>query len=165
MVYRWARFGEGALEDVESASFRVASTLYPGALDGTGYEAGAIASDADPATEIGLLLVAGTARVLIARNEPLDTRELAALAGLSTLQIRNLVRQGDIKAKEGQISASQARQFLRSRGDEALMGLRCIECGADGDLAIRDGRPLWHVTDRIDPRTGEPAFVCPDCQS
>jgi hypothetical protein len=74
-----------------------------------------ISEDADPETPLGLVIRAGLARERIARGEAVSAVELAALSDLSDRQVRQLIRNGEIRASDGRISAKTATRFLSAR--------------------------------------------------
>jgi len=74
-----------------------------------------ISEDADPETPLGLVICAGLARDRIARGEAVSAVELAVLSDLSDRQVRQLIRDGEIAARGGKISAKTAHRFLMTR--------------------------------------------------
>lgn len=74
-----------------------------------------ISEEADPETPLGLVICAGLARERIGRGEAVSAVELAVLSGLSDRQVRQLIRDGEVAAREGKISAKTAKRFLMAR--------------------------------------------------
>lgn len=76
--------------------------------------------DADPSTELGLIILAARARDELARKRPVSALQLATLAGVDAAHVRLLVRQGELRAVPDespiQISARDAKRWLSSRG-------------------------------------------------
>src|SRR5690606_62756 len=56
----------------------------------------AVADDADPADELGLVIIAAGARVRLDQGGALAPRELGALAGLTAERVRQLIQAGEI---------------------------------------------------------------------
>lgn len=72
-------------------------------------------SDADPETPLGLIICAALARERLELGDAVSAVQLAALGGLSDRQVRQLIRDGEIAARDGRISAKTAKRFLRAR--------------------------------------------------
>lgn len=68
-----------------------------------------------PSPALSLVIDAARGRATIASGEPVEARELAALAGLSATQVRALSRAGDLPG-ELPLSAEEARAWLSARG-------------------------------------------------
>lgn len=112
----WAQRGEGEPAEIPDLLASVCSALYPQPIDGGADEIADLAQDADPETEIGLVLAAAWARLRLSRGESLSTAQLAALGSVDPQHVRLLVRQGEIAAEEGQVHADEARRWLSARG-------------------------------------------------
>jgi hypothetical protein len=112
----WAKDGVGALEEIPDLLLNVASILYARPIDqGTFQVSDLDEVEADPDTEIGVVLVAANARLLLARGQPIDARQLAAVSGGSAVNIRRLIREGEIGQQDGCVPASSARRWLSER--------------------------------------------------
>ncbi len=118
----WAQRGDGHPDETHDVCLPVATAVYPGALDGSGESGPAdLAGEADPTTEVGLLLVAAFAREKLSQGRALSARELATLASLSVLQLRTLIKRGELRAsggadKDWTVKATEARRWLSGRG-------------------------------------------------
>lgn len=92
-----------------------------------GIGAGAIDEELDADDEIGTVLLAAQARIHIVQGDDVPVRELAALASLSTWQVRELGRTGELAVQPGGggrqqafVRAKMARRWLSGRGIEGL---------------------------------------------
>jgi len=101
-------------ERCQNAIIEVAAALYSCAGDRGGDFA--LPDDLDADDEIGVVLLAASARQSIALGQPVKSKELAALAGLNYQRVRELVRAGELpELKAGNVSALQAKRFLSAR--------------------------------------------------
>lgn len=113
----WAQTGKGCGDtDARDTLQSVCEALYPRAIDRGTYQVADFDEDANPDTEIGLVVVAAAARLAILDGEPLSPGRLAALASLSPQQVRHLMREGELESKDGEIPAKVAKRWLSARG-------------------------------------------------
>lgn len=70
----------------------------------------------DVTTDLGLVVAAAMAREAIEEGRPVSLPHLEALAGLARKYIYYLVDRGELVAKKGAVSASNARAWLSGRG-------------------------------------------------
>jgi len=111
------------------ACVTVASAYY-GAAGWSGLPDTDFAADADPETQIGLVLVASMARCTLAGCPPhghsdgLTARELAVLSGLTYEHVTRLMRGAEIACSDvarGRVaSVSESARWLRARGVEGV---------------------------------------------
>lgn len=103
----------------ENAIVEVAAALYSCAGDlGTIGRVAGLPDDLDADDEIGVVLLAASARQSIALGQPVKSKELAALANLNYQRIRELIRAGELRElKAGNVGAFEAKRFLQSRND------------------------------------------------
>lgn len=102
---------------VSDAIQSVCEALYVRPLDGGTYDGTEFDRDGDPDTAIGLVLLAAECRRSLSEGEPVTTRGLAALAGLSDSRVRQLVVAGDLRrVKHERIRADDAKRWLSGRG-------------------------------------------------
>jgi len=79
-------------------------------------DADGIAKDADPDTELGIVICAGVARELIEQGRAVSSAQLAALASLSQRAVQQLVKAEEIPSDKDGVSAKDARRWLAARG-------------------------------------------------
>ena len=77
--------------------------------------------DLEPASDLGIVLLAAQARIRLARNEAVPVRELACLANIDPDHVRLLARdgqmiQGQMALVAGGIASPIAREWLAARG-------------------------------------------------
>ncbi len=79
-----------------------------------------LATRANTKTELGLVLVAGRARIDLGRGQPVSAKALAVLAGMSERHVRGLLGGelpvADVPARPRLVTARGARRWLASRG-------------------------------------------------
>jgi hypothetical protein len=116
-LHAWAARGVGR-EDAFDLLTTVGAAVFGRAAIDEPIPTPAVAGDVDPVTEIGLLLLAAWARLQVTArdSEQIRAKDLAALASLSTLQVRNLIRQGEIELTDGVVTPKTARRWLKARG-------------------------------------------------
>lgn len=98
------------------ACLSVMSALYACAGDSTIGGGDLDDDELEPRDAIGTVLIAARARIRLDQGTPVDARELAVLAGLSTTQVRSLMRSGEIPHVERTAAPEDARRWLASRG-------------------------------------------------
>ncbi len=78
------------------------------------------ASSPDPSTPLGLVVAAALAREQIEQGEPVRTAHLAALAGVTSGRVRQLVASGELRVTtrggDDYVRAADARRWLGGRG-------------------------------------------------
>jgi hypothetical protein len=154
-LVRWAQTGEGDAEKAWADAQAVCVALYSqaGVLEAsdTG-ELGLGDAENIDETDIGVVLLATTARRCIVRGEDVAPRWLAALAGITKRRVNQLTDNGDLKRRRSTgprgrtaIPATAAWRLLVSRivGDETARTLHTIDatvryCAVGGEnwLAI-----------------------------
>jgi hypothetical protein len=121
-LVQWAQTGRAwdweDSGDAWDAASQIVSALYGSAAGNE--DLGDLIGDADPETPIGIVLVATHCRVRIAQRESVTARQVAALAGLSARQVRQIVEDGELTMEGGEIEAREAKRFLRARGIQGL---------------------------------------------
>lgn len=91
--------------------------LYSAALGEGTRDVDGLLGDADPETELGLVISAAVAREQLDIGlEPLTVAQLAALSGISQRQVRQLGATGELAVTEGEVQPAEARRWLASRG-------------------------------------------------
>jgi hypothetical protein len=75
-----------------------------------------LVGDVDPATQLGLVICAASAREKLAAGQSVSAAQLAVLSGLSATQVRLLARNGELELSDGEIAAKAARRWLAVRG-------------------------------------------------
>jgi hypothetical protein len=101
----------------------VCAALYSQAGDPGTFGVGALETEADPDSAIGVVLLAAHARQRISpryAREPVPVRELAALAGVDPGHVRLLARQGELAVEDGHVRPAEARRWLSGRGVEGF---------------------------------------------
>lgn len=123
---RFAQSGDtadwGAPSCARDALVEVCGALYSRAGEPGTFGVGEIeevVEGADP-SPLGLMLRAAWARVQIAEGSPVDTAQVAALAGLNPRAVRQLVDAGELRARlrDGGLTvrADEAQRWLAARG-------------------------------------------------
>jgi hypothetical protein len=102
--------------DAWDAASQVCSALYSCAAEDGGV--GELIGEADPATSIGVVLVATHCRVRIDQGESVTVRQLGALASMDANAVRVHVREGRLVADDGDVEPAEARRWLGTRGVE-----------------------------------------------
>jgi hypothetical protein len=131
LLVEWAKRGTNgeqwtaghAMDAIQS----VCEALYSRAGEPGTFGGGAIdLDDADPDDAIGVVLLAAHARVRLAHGGDVPAAELAVLASMSPVNLRLLVRSGELQAVEGKpvrVSAEVARRWLAARGIAGVAGV------------------------------------------
>lgn len=90
--------------------------LYSAALGEGTADVDGLVADADPETELGLVIAAAQAREQLDQGVVhLSLGQLATLSGLSRRQLQQLASSGEIVADEGSVAPSEARRWLAAR--------------------------------------------------
>jgi hypothetical protein len=76
--------------------------------------------EADPDTKLGLVMRACLTRAAIEHGEPVSFADLATLSSLSSRQVSQLARHGDMPVTDGEVQPDAARAWLIKRGAQGF---------------------------------------------
>lgn len=115
-VQRLAHYAvTGDALDAPVAEYLISLIPLWSAAEGNGSDVD-VGRDADPDTELGLVIVAALAREQLDTGiEPLTTAQLAALSGSSQRLVQQLVASGELAAEDGAVAPAEARRWLAAR--------------------------------------------------